>query len=327
MKRALVTGANGFIGSHLVERLLLEGVSVRCLVRQASDLRWISDLPAQRAVGELNDLASLVRAMEGIDTVFHLGGKTKASSREAYFEANARGTERLLEAALRGRTAPDRFVFVSTQAVAGPSPDGRPVVENQPPRPVTAYGESKLAGEQAVLRAGGKMAVVVIRPPTVFGPRDADVLGLFRSVQKGIVPLLGWRARFLSVVYVDDLVEGLLRAARRPEAAGQVFFVTGIDSISWLSLGRAAAAAAGRKAVPVHIPVSLFAAAVTVHDWRCRASGKESILNRSKIPDFKPRFWICDGSKARRELGLVPKQTLDQALRSTWNWYKQEGWV
>jgi nucleoside-diphosphate-sugar epimerase len=327
MHRALVTGANGFIGSHLVERLVREGVSVRCLVRKTSNLRWISGLPVEHAVGALDDGASLLRAMEGIDTVFHLGGRTKASSREAYFEANARGTERLLEAALRNSPVPRRFVFASTQAVAGPSRNGLPVAETQTPRPVTWYGESKWAGEEAVLRAGDRMAVVVVRPPTVFGPRDTDVLGLFRSVQKGVLPLLGWRNRYVSVVYVDDLVQGLCLAARKPEAVGQVFFVTTADCLSWRSLGRAVAEAGGRKAVPVHVPVSLFAAAVTLHGWRCRAVGKESILNRSKIPDFLPRFWICDGSKARRELGLAPACTLDRALRTTWSWYRQEGWV
>jgi nucleoside-diphosphate-sugar epimerase len=324
MKHVLVTGANGFIGSHLTDRLVREGVGVRCLVRRTGNLQWLKHPGIEIVQGELSDPESLRRAADGMDSIVHLAGKTKAATREEYFRANAEGTENLLGAADRNL---ERFVYVSTQAAAGPSPGLKPVRETDEPHPVTPYGESKLAGEKAVLARAGNMPVTVIRPPSVFGPRDKDMFQLFRAVHNRIRPMLGWKERFVSLVFIDDLVEGIWMALTKKEALGRTFFINTEDAVSWDDFGGTAARAMGRTAVPVRIPLSVFILIIRLNDLRCRWTGKASILNGSKIPEFRARYWITDGSRARNELGFRPKCPLSEAVRKTVDWYRREGWL
>jgi len=326
MRRILVTGANGFIGSHLVDRLVAEGEAVRGLVRTTSNLCWLNPERIELVTGELSDAESLRKAVFGTDAVIHLAGKTKATTREEYFRANAEGTRRLLEAALSAAEL-RRFVYVSTQAAAGPSPDGRPIQEADPAKPVTSYGESKLAGERFVAAFAAKLPVCVVRPPSVFGPRDVDLFRLFKLVRRGIRPVLGWRERLVSLAYIDDLVDGIMLALRHERAVGQTFFINTVDSFSWGGLGKAISEILNRTALPVRIPVPLFLAAVYANDWICKRSNHATILNRTKIPEFIPRYWISDSTKARQELGFKPKVGLTDGIRRTVDWYKREGWL
>jgi nucleoside-diphosphate-sugar epimerase len=327
VQNVLITGANGFIGSHLVERLLKEGRSVRCLVRKTSDLKWLKTGQVDLAYGELTDLRSLQSAVRNVDVVIHLAGKTKAPSIEGYFKANADGTRNLLQAVSENAGRLSRFVYISTQAAAGPGSRGFPVRETDEPRPVTPYGASKLEGEKAVLSFGAEFPVTVVRPPSVFGPRDTDLFQLFKMIRSGLRPMLGWRERLVSLVFIDDLVQGILLCAERDQAAGQIFFINTTDCISWKDFGKAVAKAAGKKAIPVVVPVPLFVAAIHANDRICRQLKKETLFNRSKIPEFLPRYWICDGSKARNELGYKPAMDLDKAIGLTMNWYLQQGWL
>jgi nucleoside-diphosphate-sugar epimerase len=323
----LITGANGFIGSHLAEKLLKDGKSVRCLVRRTSDLKWLENEKIELVYGELNDPESLRNAVRGVDVVVHLAGKTKAPTEEGYFKANAEGTRNLLEAAAGNAGRLKRFVYVSTQAAAGPSLDGACVRETDLPRPVTPYGASKLKGERAVLSFGDRLPVAVVRPPSVFGPRESDMLKFFKMIKRGLRPMLGWGERLVSLVFIDDLVQGIMLCAEKDRAVGQVFFINTVDRISWKDFGRAAAEAAGKKGIPVIVPMPLFVAAVWANDWICGMFKKETILNRSKIPEFLHRYWICDGSKARNELGYQPREDLGTALRLTMDWYVRQGWL
>src|SRR5581483_8675949 len=211
-ERALVTGASGFIGRHLAEHLLREGVRVRVLVRDAR--RWRGPR-TEMAVGDLADRAALRNAVRGVDRVYHVAGLTKARREADYFTVNHLGTVHLLQACLEVNPALRRFVLVSSQAAAGPVWAGRPVTEHDPPRPVSAYGWSKLRAEQAALACSPLLPITIVRPPVVYGPRDRDTLLVFRAARFGLVPRLGPLA-CLSIVHVDDLVRGTRCAGEHP---------------------------------------------------------------------------------------------------------------
>src|SRR5574340_25657 len=200
--RALVTGATGFVGSHLAERLVGEGWQVRCMVRRTSSLRWLPP-GVETVYGELASGEGVGEAVHGADAVFHVAGVTKARRAAEFYEGNVRATANLLEAA---GDVP-RFVHVSSLAAAGPGAD---LSEDNPPRPVSDYGRSKLEAEKL---ARGR--AVIIRPPVVFGPRDTDVLQIFRAVNRGRMVRIGRRDSFFSFIYVKDLAEAL--AARSEE--------------------------------------------------------------------------------------------------------------
>jgi dihydroflavonol-4-reductase len=326
-KRVLVTGANGFIGSHLAEALLKASFRVRCLVRKTSALNWLEDLDVELVYGELNDTASLERAVDGVDWIFHLAGKTKALSKEEFFRVNAAGTEKLLHAALKAAGGLKRFVYVSSMAATGPGPDGRAITENDPPRPLTWYGESKLEGERIALRFGDRIPVSIVRPPPVFGPRDEDVFQFFKAVHCGLIPSVGRRDARAAFLYVDDLVDGLIRTAGTAAAAGKTYFLASSSCLEWREFGRIAADAMGRKAVFIPIPVWLLSVVVHVREAIAVVSRKPSILNRQKLPEYRQPYWCCDTAKAEKEIGFRPSCTIDEAVRRTVSWYTDQGWL
>ena len=181
----LVTGATGFIGSHLVERLVELGARVRCLVRHSSSLRYLPHEGIELVYGELATGEGLEAAVEGAGVVLHVAGVTKAFSESAHYAGNLRGTENLLRACERQSASVRRFVHVSSLAAVGPSPDSSPLGEDAEPHPLTWYGRSKLAAEKAVRASSLSWRAVIVRPPLVYGPRDTDVFEVFRTVARG----------------------------------------------------------------------------------------------------------------------------------------------
>src|SRR5512143_719814 len=187
--KALLTGASGFIGSHLADALLAHGYSVRVLLRRSSSLEWLEDQRLERVYGDLFDKEALRMAVSDVDYVYHLAGLTKAKKREEYFRANHLGTKNLLEAVQEKAPRLQRFVHVSSQAAVGPSPTVAPIDETAPAKPITSYGQSKWAAEQECRQFSRHLPVTIVRPPAVFGPRDRDILEFFRSASRGILPI------------------------------------------------------------------------------------------------------------------------------------------
>jgi dihydroflavonol-4-reductase len=327
LKRVLVTGSNGFIGSHAVETLLRRGYGVRCLVRRDSDRTWLKGLDVDFHTGELGDPASLETAIEGADWILHLAGRTKASSRETFFRANADGTANLLRAAVKARSGIRRFVYVSSIAAAGPDSGEKPLTEDDPPRPVTWYGESKLEGERIAASYGDRIPVTIIRPPVVFGPRDPDVLSFFRSVRSGFIPRLGGKDSWTGFVYVDDLVRGLVMAAESETASGRTYYLATEGALSWTGFGRMIAECLGKTAHCVPVPLTLLVAILLLNEAAGRLRGKTGILNLQKYPEYRNRFWRCDASRAERELGFRPAIRMEDAVARTSQWYREAGWL
>jgi len=327
MQTALITGSNGFIGSHLAKFLLEKGFKVRCMVRRTSNLKWLRSLTIEYAYADLSDVPALEKAVDGVDYIFHLGGRTKSITREAYFEANEQGTQNLVHAAKEINPKLKRFVYVSSQAAAGPSQGLNPRKESDVPAPVTWYGESKLAGEKVVMDDADCIPVVVIRPPSVYGPRDTDVFEIFKAVKWHIKPALGWQKRYASFIYVDDLVQGIYLAAVSDHSTGKIFFLISDPVVSWQDMNDRIAEAMQIKAVTVHLPIFIFTLLALVRDMLARITGKASILNLQKINELKQPYWICDGSKARNMLGFQPEYPLEKGVQNTLKWYVDHGWL
>ena len=210
--KALVTGGTGFIGSHLTEALIRKGVQVRCLFRKTSDLKWLKGLPVEFVPGDCNDKTSLEEAVRGVDWVFHLAGATKAIKEETYFEVNGLGTENLIHACLENNPRLQKFIYVSSQAAAGPSRNGSSKKELDPCEPVSFYGRSKRMGEESVLAHAHELPALILRPSAVYGPRDKDIFALFKCLSRRIKPCLTGRHQRLSLCYVQDIVQGMLLA-------------------------------------------------------------------------------------------------------------------
>jgi dihydroflavonol-4-reductase len=319
----LVTGATGFIGSHLVERLVAQGRAPRCLVRRSSATGNLTRGGIELAEGDLESGAGLEPALRGVDTVIHLAGVTKARNAAEYNRGNALATAKLLGAA----NHVDRFVHVSSLAAAGPSTADRPLTEADEPRPVSQYGRSKLAGEQAVRRSPLASRAVIVRPPVVYGPRDRDVYQMIRTVARGWMAQIGNAPRRFSHIYVGDLVDGMIAAADCTGAGGEVFYLADPMPVTWDEFGSLAARLMGRKLRTVAIPESAAYVLGLCAEWWSRLSGKPGILSRDKVREACCAGWVCDSGRARRELGFRASTGLEEGLRRTLDWYKEAGWL
>jgi len=319
MSKVLVTGATGFIGFHLCERLLEEGYEVFGLVR---DHR--KDLP-QGVKPILGDLEGKCPHLEGFDCVFHLAALTKAVREEDYFRVNEKGTELLIERLLEGGFS-GKFIFLSSLSAQGPTTKNRPLTEDDPPRPVSPYGLSKLKAEEAIRRYSSFFKVIILRPSIVYGPRDKYMLHFFKLIQWRFLPLLR-DEQWLSMCYVEDLVEALLLCLKRELKSGEVFLISDGQIYSLHQLADMIASILKVKYIKLKIPLMIAKGIALVCEAIGRIKGKGMPFNLNKLNESLQEAWICDISKAKKVLGYEPKYDLKAGLSLTINWYKAQGWL
>jgi len=322
----LVTGATGFIGSHLAERLISGGHRVRCLVRKTANTRWLEGANVELTYGGLSDKDSLGVAVQGMDYIYHSAGLTAARSPEEFFRGNYEGTKNLLEAAVGAGTV-KRFVHLSSQAAVGPSRSATPIDETAPAHPITAYGESKWAAEEEVQKFASRFPITIVRPPAVYGPRDTGIYTFFQTVKAGILPLIGFQEKLVSLVHVRDLVNGIVLAGEAEVAAGQTYFIASEKYYSWREVGDAAKRVMQKRAVTVHVPHSIVYTVAWISEFFGRFQAKPPIFNYEKGRDITQRYWICDIAKATRELGYRQTVDIETGFRETVDWYKRMKWL
>jgi len=199
--KVLLTGATGFIGSHLAEALLKKNYEVYCIVRNPAKLRFLQGLDVKIIQADCSDKNSLDKINWEFDYIFNLSGITKASHPEEFFQSNYIGTKNLIEIVVERCTQLKRFIHVSSLAAAGPCKNGIPVTEDTEPSPVSEYGKSKLLGEQAILYYKNHIPITIIRPPAVYGPKDIDFLAFFKMIKAGLVFYLT-DGLYLSLIHI-----------------------------------------------------------------------------------------------------------------------------
>ena len=319
---ALVTGATGFVGSHLVEALVARGWRVRCLVRKSSVLRW---LPTDDVTLINGDVATpgedLDRAVRNVSVVFHLAALTSAANDEAYTAVNVEGTRNVVDA--MRRAAPEALlVFCSSLAAGGPAMR-RPVNETDEPSPVSAYGRSKLTAERIVTSSG--LQYLIVRPPAVYGPRDTDILAAFRLAQYGLAFRLAPPGQRLSLVYVEDLAHGFMCAA---EADGRgLYYMTDGIVHTWESITDQIARVVGKKLKVIPVSMGIADTISQIERFRGAVVGGKPLLTPDRIRELSHMNWTCDDTRARLDIDYESSVALPDGMRMTAEWYRTHKWL
>ncbi len=325
--KVLVTGGTGFIGSHLVDRLVERGESLRCLVRRASNLRYLKHAEVELIYGGLDDATDWEEALSGVETIYHVAGLTFARRRKDYFTVNHRGTEAILNAALKRRGQIKKFIQVSSLAATGPARNGRPVDEDTTPIPITAYGWSKLMGEEAVRAVSDLIPITIVRPPAVYGPRDYALYELFKTIGRGLSPMIGRYDKQVSLVHVSDLVDGILLAGDSQSSTGRAYFISSEEVYSWSAVADLVSKVIGRRARSFAIPRPVALGVAVTAEALAALTRKPPVINRDKVKDLSQKCWGCSIERARTELGYRQQIRLEDGLRDTIDWYRREGWL
>jgi dihydroflavonol-4-reductase len=329
--RWLITGATGFIGTTLAERLLRRGDAVRALVRDPARADELRAMGADLVRGDVSQPETLNDAVPDVDAVVHLAGLVKALTREQLFKVNSDGTRSL--AAAVARTGGPKFVLVSSLAAAGPSVPGRPRTEADRPAPVSAYGQSKLAAEEAVRSFATALDASIVRPPIVYGPRDKEFLpSLFQLAKTGIVLKSGTADKRYSIIHVNDLVDLIIAVAEGGERVGEagvagVYFGDDGVEYTWEGLARGALGALGRRGAVVPVPEFVSWIAAGAATAAARLTGRPAILSLDKMMEIREPAWTCSSAKARRELGWTPRVSFVEGMRDAVRWYRERGLV
>jgi nucleoside-diphosphate-sugar epimerase len=326
-KISVVTGASGFVGSHIVDKLLAEGHQVRSILRGSSSKRWLENKPVEIYDCGLFDKEALKKILKDADYLFHIAGVVKAKDEEGYFKGNVETTRVLLDVLCEVNPNIQRVIIVSSLTACGPSLDGKPVTEETPEHPITRYGKSKYAQEQLAKKYMDKLPITLIRPPAVFGERDTEIYLFFKTYKQGLMGLIGFNKKKLSLVHVDDLVNGIWLSSISENAIGQTYFIGTEKYYNWEQIGEVSHQAIGKKAFTIKIPHFLVYTVAAVAQFFAMFSSSAATFNLEKARDFVQEAWTCDVSKAVRDLGYHQTVSLEEGIKRTVDWYRAMKWL
>jgi nucleoside-diphosphate-sugar epimerase len=293
-------------------------------VRRQSNRQWLQEQAIHLHEVDFSDADTLTPAVIGMDVVYHLAALISAPNWDTFYRANCLSTKNLLEACARQAQPPRRFVLVSSIGAVGPSPRAVYLNEDAPCQPVSDYGRSKLQAEQIVREYQNKIPCTIVRPPNVIGPRQRELYQALRLIKRRIIPQIGNGDIQTSLCYVRDLVQGILLAGERAEAAGRIYIIADQCGYSWRDVTSRAAEILGIGRLSLKIPHWLQFAVAALAEIGAAILGRSALLSRETLRTSRQQYWLFDGSRITRELGFQTTTALTEALQQTISWYRQQ---
>lgn len=328
----LITGASGFIGSFIVEEALKRGMDVWAAVRRTSSRKYLTDPRINFIELNLDSQTDMIEQMGGLrfDCVVHAAGATKCLHSEDFHRINTEGTKNLVMALQRLQMPLKRFVYMSSLSVYGPVRERQPyseILESDTPQPNTAYGRSKLESERFLDSLGNDFPCVTLRPTGVYGPRERDYFLMAKSIKAHTDFAVGYKPQDITFVYVQDVVQAVFLAIDHGLAGRKYFLSDGrvYSSRTFSDLIRKELGSPWL--LRVKAPVWLLRVITTCGEYVGRMTGKISALNNDKYNILRQRNWRCDISPAMKELGYKPQYGLEEGVRLTIRWYRENGWL
>lgn len=326
-RKIAVTGATGFLGQHLCERLLDNGYSVSILARDPEKAKALAGRVEKTVIGDITDRDAIAELVAGADIVIHLVSnfRTASGPPESYIKTNLKGTETVLEASRNADV--QRFIHCSTIGVHG-SVKSTPASEDSPYNPGDLYQKTKMEAELVCHREMQKsaMEIIIIRPCSMYGPGDLRMLKMFKMLSKNRFFLVGPCRENFHAVYIDDIVEGFMLSITTQGIAGETFIIGGPGYLPLDDYIKTAAKAVGSSPPGMRFPYSLFISAALLCEMICVPLRIEPPLHRRRVRFFKNnRAFSID--KARNILGYQPTVDLEEGMRRTVDWYRENGYL
>lgn len=324
--RVAVTGGTGFLGSHVVDTLLAKGHEPVCLVRRSSDTRHLQECGVETVHGALDVPDTLIGLVRDADAVIHTAAALKANSRKELYQANTEGTRALVD--LAQRFDAQRFVHVSSIAAKGPAPTPQPLPADAPLAPVSVYGKTKAAAEDAVRAAAPQISVRIVRPPVLYGPRDMAILELFRAIKKGLFPIPSPRGSMVGTIYGPDCAEAIVAALEHSGDPGDPPLVVepaDAPGHPWETFRDLSAKHIGvTKVRTLRPPRWAVHSAGALTTLTGRITRRPPRFNIDKAREACHPYWVADADSAKI-LDWTPKHDLDTGLEKTIGWYRDRG--
>jgi nucleoside-diphosphate-sugar epimerase len=317
----LITGATGFLGKNLVP-VLAKYSKLRILARRTSNIQFFNGKPNIEIVfGDIEKNVGIVDGLKNIDMVIHAAARTMGKNYLEYHQTNVLGTLNIVRSMEQEKVK--KILLLSSHAACGPSPDKRPLSELARPQPISSYGRTKLAAENIV--TGSALNYVILRPVSVFGPYDMDVLRYVRFITQGISPVSGCGEKHLNLIYVEDLVQAIVKIVRNSTFNNRTYFVNDGVEYELHDILDKIANLLHKNTHQVCIPKSIAMIYGLINDIFLPA--RKRVVWRDKIRELAQKYWLCSNERITNEYAFRANFTLDQALQKTMEWYKNKGFL
>jgi len=297
------------------------------LVRASSKREGLEAAGAECVVASLESGEGLEEAVAGCDAVVHCAGIVKARRPSEFEQVNAGGSANLIQACLKSTPNLQRFIQISSLEAQGPSPSPSEDRSRAEPRPVTHYGKSKLSAERHVLSAKEKFPVTILRPTAIYGPRDIEMYAFFKSVARGLMPLMGGGDNRVTVVYGPDAAKAVLATLTTSHPSGEIHYLADGKSYTWKEMGETLLQVMGKRhALRLPLPVWFFKFAALFSEAYGKLSGQAVMLTRDKVNALEGH-WLCDPESLTQSIGWKPETDFAAGSKLTTDWYRESGWL
>jgi nucleoside-diphosphate-sugar epimerase len=334
MKKVLITGASGFIGSFAVEEGLKRNYEVYAGIRNTSSRQYLPDDRIKFVALDFSKKESLIQSLKqhaekngAFDYIVHNAGATKTLSKEGFHLSNYQFTENFITAIRESGLRLQKFIYISSLAAMGPGDCNtlKPISLSDQPKPISLYGKSKLMAEN-FLRSQPDFPYLILRPTGVYGPRDKDFLLYFKSLNHSIDMQIGFKKQNFSLIYVKDMARAIFLAIES-DKVNKAYFVSDGKTIDSSYFSEKIKKSLGKKALHITIPVSVAKAYISINERISRLLKITSPLNMDKFTELVNVNWLCDVAPLANDLGFVPQYTLEQGIEETVAWYRQQKWL
>lgn len=326
--KVFLTGATGFIGSHIADKLIENGYEVTVLIREKSNTRWLEGKPLKYIKNEIINDEFFSGYKDKFDYIFHIGGATYGRNYNDFYKSNTLSTENLIKSAVKYLPNLKRFVMLSSLTVNGPSKNlSKPVNEDSGYNPLTNYAKSKAEAEKVLIKYHGDIPYTIIRSPAVYGERDTAIYGVFQAASYGLGILIGFNDKHLSLIHGIDLARGTIEAAFHPAACNDIFFISNNEFYSWKQLINLMSKYFGKKLLKIKVPHFIVLIAGVLTQGITYFRHKPPVFNYEKAVDFIQSNWICSTEKSENILGYRSEIPIETGIKNTIEWYKSMKWI